>query len=91
MIDEESISQKVLDEIDRTGCCLGKFRVMLDGIYRCYLGGIYICRHQDIFHEYDSEYEMAICELDNQKPCEECQKYIDVSGKPIDEEFQAHN
>ncbi len=91
MIDEESISQEVLDEIDHIGCCLGKYRVMLDGVYHCYLDGIYICSHQDIFHEDDNYYEMSICELDNQKPCKECEKYAAATGKIRDDAFQAHN
>ncbi len=93
MIGQESISQKVLDEIDHVGCCLGKFRVLLDGIYHCYLDGIYACRHQDIFHEdeEDDYYEMSICEIENQNPCEECDKCIDAAGKTQNDSFQANN
>ncbi len=91
MIDENSVSQKILDEIDQIGCCLGKYRVMLDGVYHCYLDGIYACRHQDIFHEDDNYNEMSICEIDNQNPCEECKNYIDTTEKTRDDALQAHN
>jgi hypothetical protein len=70
MISKEGISQ-----IKKLGCCLGKYRALINGTYFCSFGGQVTCKGQSrqFFEKIDGY--LTVCEPDSQYPCQECEKY----------------
>lgn len=70
-----SINEEGIKRIKEQGCCVGKYRILLDDVYYCYLEDVYNCKNQDkqFIKKYNSH--MHICKTNYQKPCEECDLY----------------
>jgi hypothetical protein len=68
-------------KIQAQGCCLGRYRVLLDGTYYCYLEGVVECRHQDRRYVKSIHRTMLVCETKNQVPCERCEHYAAVAAR----------
>ncbi len=72
---DHSIDEQEIEIIKERGCCLGKYRALLHGVYYCYLEDLFNCKNQDrqFIKEFNSH--MHICKTNHQKPCEECDLY----------------
>ncbi len=75
MSDRQLISEEGIARVEKNGCCLGKYRVLIDGNYYCYLEDRYNCKHQSRQFVRKINCSMTICEINNQRPCEVCEKY----------------
>ncbi|MDP2905875.1 MAG: hypothetical protein Q8O22_06215 [Candidatus Omnitrophota bacterium] len=69
------IDEKAIEKIKERGCCLGKYRVLLDGAYCCFLEGIFDCHNQDRRFVKKINDEMLVCKTNNQVLCQECVLY----------------
>lgn len=80
LIDEDEIGK-----IKEQGCCLGKYRFLLNSVYYCSMGGIFDCLHQNKEYFKVRSYTngvmkiidsyMTVCTTNNQLPCQECDLY----------------
>jgi hypothetical protein len=75
-----ALSEDHVSEIRKHGCCLGKYRVLLDRTYYCYLAHTHDCRHQEKRHVEKLGTEMTVCETDRQEPCETCDYFKTVAA-----------
>ena len=81
MLDKDIISEQAVAEVQKTGCCLGKYRILIGGTYYCYLVDVYKCKHQDRKFVKTINSEMAVCISNEQLSCEECDQYSAASAK----------
>lgn len=72
---DHSIDEDGIARIKEHGCCLGKYRVLLGGVYYCYLEEVFNCKNQDkqFIKKFNSH--MHICKTNYQKSCAECDLY----------------
>jgi hypothetical protein len=70
MISKEGISQ-----IKKIGCCLGKYRALINGTYFCSFGGQVSCKGQSRQFVKKIDGYLTVCEPESQNPCLECDTY----------------
>jgi hypothetical protein len=81
MLDKDIIREQAIAEVQKTGCCLGKYRIPIGGIYYCYLLDVYKCKHQNRKFIKTINSEMAECKSNEQRLCEECDQYRTASAE----------
>jgi hypothetical protein len=79
------IDEGAIEKIRERGCCLGKYRVLLNSVYYCCMGGVLNCSRQNKeyfkVHSYTNgvmkilDSYMTVCTTNNQLPCQECDLY----------------
>ncbi|MHC4914374.1 MAG: hypothetical protein ACYTGB_02700 [Planctomycetota bacterium] len=75
-----ALSEEDIRDIRKHGCCLGKFRTLLEGTYYCYLADVFECRHQEKRHVEKLGADLVVCETARQEPCETCDYYRAVAA-----------
>lgn len=80
-MDRHIIDTGVIEQIKTTGCCLGKYRVLMDGSYYCYLEDAFQCENQDKQYVKKLKSHMFFCKTNSQLPCAECPKYNAAARK----------
>jgi len=66
------IDERAIEKIKEHGCCLGKYRVLLDTAYYCFLEGIFDCKNQDRRFVKKINGDMLACKTNRQLPCQDC-------------------
>ena len=77
-----ALGEGAVREILERGCCLGKYRVLVEGTYYCYLEGAFECRHQQRRRVQRIGADMLVCEADRQESCESCEHYKAAAVAP---------
>lgn len=72
------IDERAVEKIQARGCCLGKYRVLINKSYYCFLEGIYECRNQDRRFVKMVNDDMLVCKTNNQNPCSACELYLET-------------
>jgi hypothetical protein len=75
------IDGEEIERIKERGCCLGKYRVLIDNSYYCFLEGIFACKNQDKRYVKNLNSNMAVCKTNQQLPCEQCELYKNQGRK----------
>jgi hypothetical protein len=79
MLDTEILSEQGIAQVEKTGCCLGKYRIFFGGTYYCYLMDVYECQHQERKFIQTIHSEMAVCLSNEQHSCNACDQYKTAS------------
>ncbi len=75
MHDRDLIHEDSIAAINQQGCCLGKYRIEVEGKYYCYLEHLFDCKHQDKRYVKSFKSVMFTCKTNNQLPCQLCENY----------------
>ncbi|MHC4914964.1 MAG: hypothetical protein ACYTGB_05680 [Planctomycetota bacterium] len=84
MNNSELAGEEARNLIGRHGCCLGTYRVLLAGVYYCYLGSVLECRHQERGRIRQLGEDVFVCETKRQEPCHTCDLYsVAAKTRPL--------
>lgn len=74
------IDEHEIELIKERGCCLGKYRVLVEATYYCFLEGVFDCNHQDRQYIKKLNSNMTVCKTNRQLSCEKCDSYKKLKG-----------